>query len=616
MKKIYNHLNVPTHWEHYWTRYPQGHTILEALIQWVSQVDDMVDNVNDWNTYLDNFVLQFDTELQNTVTGILNDWDASGFLAELINTYTNERIDQVEIKNDQLHTTKVDKSGTGQITWANLSQEAKENIANGAVPVVGVNSVTRENIVNDNVTPEKTNFFTQNPNNPINPYSFVSGALSTTGAVVESASHVVSGFINVERGAQYVIQSREPITGIQVFVALYGDNGVATRDRLNFTGISPTAFPVFSTNQLEGRIKISVPKGVQFDIYLHQNYAYADDFEEPLIVDNNFLKVPMPVIPDLPAYQSNFVDILKRHNTSDAPLKAKMSGDRIFSVYQPVASGKYIEHQFSKNPNDDFIVYASAVIGTLSDTAFTPQQYVMAGSNKEYAVLLKPQGSTAQAQWMPEHNSTGTAFKVKQSILFDGVEKVDQLTPGAIEEVTTVTLTEEMDFFFPGVSTAVGRLYITYTINKEGVTYQGHIDWKSSLTIEKGYGAMLPTVIPPFDTLRTSLLTDYDATKASGSTDITDGDSATSFAFLNKKGTTPNTGYVLAQTINNPQQTLRKGQAGRKEPYPVWLEHRSASVQKLYPQVYDNTTVKAGDSFSFGSTIYVGILHNANQLLK
>lgn len=40
-------LNVPESWSHYWSKYPEGFTILESLISWVSQVDKMTDKLND-----------------------------------------------------------------------------------------------------------------------------------------------------------------------------------------------------------------------------------------------------------------------------------------------------------------------------------------------------------------------------------------------------------------------------------------------------------------------------------------------------------------------------------------------------------------------------------------
>lgn len=164
----FKHLNVPDTWQHYWSKYPEGYTILEALISWVSQVDSMVDNVNDWNTYLDNFVETFDDNLQTTVHTILSDWEKSGLLADIINKATNERIDVVEdnISSinqniDYLESSKIDKNGSGQVTWANMSQDARLNISGDKTAVVGVDSVGTDNIVNNSVTLPKISETTQ-----------------------------------------------------------------------------------------------------------------------------------------------------------------------------------------------------------------------------------------------------------------------------------------------------------------------------------------------------------------------------------------------------------------------------------------------------------------------
>lgn len=39
-------LNFPESWSHYWSKYPEGFTILESLISWVSQVDKMTEQLN------------------------------------------------------------------------------------------------------------------------------------------------------------------------------------------------------------------------------------------------------------------------------------------------------------------------------------------------------------------------------------------------------------------------------------------------------------------------------------------------------------------------------------------------------------------------------------------
>lgn len=161
----FNHLNVPNQWQHYWTKYPEGYTILEALISWVSQVDDMVDNVNSWNEYLDNFKASFDTDLQETVETVLTEWEKTGFLSEIIKKVTTNRLDEIEADLLKLNTDKVDKDGSGQITWANVGQDVRNRIS-GATPTAGLgaNDVLSYNIANKAVTPSKTNFFNTGKN--------------------------------------------------------------------------------------------------------------------------------------------------------------------------------------------------------------------------------------------------------------------------------------------------------------------------------------------------------------------------------------------------------------------------------------------------------------------
>ena len=96
MGKKFNYLNVPSHWKHYWTKYPEGYTILEALLNWVAQVDKMVDNINDWNEYLDDFVMTFDKDLRDKVVSTLREWQESGFLDVIIDEALQTEIDLVE----------------------------------------------------------------------------------------------------------------------------------------------------------------------------------------------------------------------------------------------------------------------------------------------------------------------------------------------------------------------------------------------------------------------------------------------------------------------------------------------------------------------------------------
>ena len=105
----FKHLEIPSHWEHYWTKYPEGYTILEALFNWVNQVNSMVDNQNllngnvaNFRDELEQFIDTFDENLQETVINVLQEWQESGFLNIIINEALQTQIDEVEDKLNNL----------------------------------------------------------------------------------------------------------------------------------------------------------------------------------------------------------------------------------------------------------------------------------------------------------------------------------------------------------------------------------------------------------------------------------------------------------------------------------------------------------------------------------
>lgn len=123
--KGFKHLHVPDNWEHYWSKYPNGFTILESLIDWVSQVNDMVDSSNEnteiikcvernfkaldkelrasWKGYkehteqtytdfreeiltiVNQWIATIEPTIQDEVVSSLNQWLDDGTLADIIN---------------------------------------------------------------------------------------------------------------------------------------------------------------------------------------------------------------------------------------------------------------------------------------------------------------------------------------------------------------------------------------------------------------------------------------------------------------------------------------------------------------------------------------------------
>lgn len=108
MTKKFNYLRVPETWRQYWTRYPEGYTILEALIDWVSQVNLMVENQNDWIEYLEDFVKTFDKNVQGTVSKLLNEWYEDGTLADIINNEVFDmKADKADLERAELEIARV-----------------------------------------------------------------------------------------------------------------------------------------------------------------------------------------------------------------------------------------------------------------------------------------------------------------------------------------------------------------------------------------------------------------------------------------------------------------------------------------------------------------------------
>lgn len=105
--KTFKHIRIPETWEHYWTKYPEGYTILESLIDWVSQANIVTDNVNEWNNYLDDFVNNFDNNLHETALLLLEEWKKDGTLNAIIGdelfTINKELSDKIQEVSDRVN---------------------------------------------------------------------------------------------------------------------------------------------------------------------------------------------------------------------------------------------------------------------------------------------------------------------------------------------------------------------------------------------------------------------------------------------------------------------------------------------------------------------------------
>lgn len=135
MSKKFNKLNLSPHWQQYFSKYPDGYTIIENLIDWVSQVNKMVDSYNELTEHVDNFkgavnnttdgfrdeldtfLRQFDDNLALSVITTLSEWENSGFLDIVINEALNTKYHEMDNRlTTQMEQTKYQARNTLQPT--------------------------------------------------------------------------------------------------------------------------------------------------------------------------------------------------------------------------------------------------------------------------------------------------------------------------------------------------------------------------------------------------------------------------------------------------------------------------------------------------------------------
>lgn len=304
-------------------------------------------------------------------------------------------------------------------------------------------------------------------------------------------------------------------------------------------------------------------------------------------------------------------NVAQTYNDSSKPLKAQIIGDRNIWVYQPISNNKYIGHYFERNPNDDYILYSSIVLGSFnSDGSFEAETYLSAGSNKEFAIRAKPVDSYENLVWFPEHESIGSAFATTQTITFD--ESSQNInTTGEMQDITNVSINQTVYYIHPSSEEPLAELTITTLINKEGVNYTGQLTWLQNVEVERGYVAMLPTVSPPMTSLMVSNNQPYKFLD-SGYTDIVDSNNVYDYSFISDELEINNKKYklILSQKINNPIETLRIEKDGTRNPEVAWLEHRTDSIQKIYPQIYENYIAEEGEVLNFSVNIFAGYIPN------
>ncbi|MEF3306203.1 hypothetical protein [Paenibacillus sp. GYB003] len=323
---------------------------------------------------------------------------------------------------------------------------------------------------------------------------------------------------------------------------------------------------------------------------------------------------------DEAAGQTDFVRLLRGMNETSDILYAKICGDRRLEALVPIKGARFAHYGFGKNQLDDFILFRDGAISDLERSADPTGgetlkavkriELLQPWSNKEYAICVSPAGTDFPHQWLPEHNRVGTVFAVSQRIWLDDEEMTDWTAEPSFRAVRSVRIEQHMLGVHPDApSEPVAEIDCTHRVDAGGVSVRSAVRWLRPVSIRSGYGMMFPVIGSFAGKLATGFGRTYDAVATDRSkTDMIEDDRCASYAFMARPEETGEAAdYVAAMTVSDLETTFRHGLDGRRQSGSVvWLEHRNASIQKLYPQVYDRYTADAGDVYEAAGTYYIG----------
>lgn len=228
-----------------------------------------------------------------------------------------------------------------------------------------------------------------------------------------------------------------------------------------------------------------------------------------------------------------------------------------------------------------------------------PENILQPYSNKDFAFHMRKKGSTYNHQFFPLHSGIQTSYKVEDfKIFLDGKDITSEISNRQqLEFKDKLIILQKVYCKIPDdIATDLGIMTSKIIFKSNGVVeLLNNFKVLEDIEIKSGYVNMFPidnTYCPIF---KTSTGNKYDITKSAGYTNLKKEDEM-SLSYIAGGG---NNDICVAMTTINPLSTLRKGKQGRRDPL-IWIEHRSATFQKLYPQVFENGEMLKGENYSFG----------------
>lgn len=217
-------------------------------------------------------------------------------------------------------------------------------------------------------------------------------------------------------------------------------------------------------------------------------------------------------------------------------------------------------------------------------------------SNKDFAIQIRNADEIDGEQFVPEHNAIGTAFaKSDTKLIGDGVDLkfvTDVVYPG----LKSVSLIQ--DVYGRVNNMDLINIITNHTIKNGDISINGYIKFLKNTYVKTGYAGMIPYFTKNVDTIKTSMNNLYTPdTSETYKIQITPEKlQAKSFLLTNNTNS-----VVTAFTFYDFINTMRINDNSRKG--DTWIEHRNATMGKVYNQHFKDETVNENTEWRFKMAI-------------
>lgn len=234
-------------------------------------------------------------------------------------------------------------------------------------------------------------------------------------------------------------------------------------------------------------------------------------------------------------------------------------------------------------------------------TYLTNKMLLGYASNKEFAFSVEKNGDR---QWFPEHNSTGTAFKLNEpKFILDGKElSFSTMVTEEIVKGVNFRLVQKVGCKLPTITDNIAEIEVVHNINIGGtLAVSGNIKFLQSCIVRNGYTMMFPLVTSTLNELVTGIGNSR-VNVADESVYYLPEEQDKVFSFCGIDSRNPD--YISAVTFDFPYKTLRIGQSDRANDFYYYLQR--ANYPKLYANVFSEHNAVVGEKYSFNGRYTIG----------